>query len=177
LCRAGRDVSGARAGLVTCSAAPRATLRELESALGFPVVKIDEPMAHEAVRSPVRVSGAGPGIVLGVLVTYAPTVDPTTRLLDEAAREAGASVRLAVQIADGAYEALQARDLARHDTLLEAAADRLGGEGVDAVVLAQVSMARLQPQLARRLSRPVYSSLHSSVTALRRRLAESAGQP
>ena len=72
-----------------------------------------------------------------------------------------------------AYEALLAGDTARHDELLLALVERLQLEDVAVVVLAQVSMARIMPHLADRISVPVLTSLHTSLEALRSALSQT----
>jgi len=75
-----------------------------------------------------------------------------------------------------AYQALLAQDAPTHDRLLVAAAQELASQGIDALVLAQVSMARLMPELQARFGVPVFSALDTSLQALRNLPApESAG--
>ncbi len=150
---------GAGLALVTCSAVPRELMERLRRQASIPVLKIDVPMAEMAVR-------AGPRI--GVMVTFPPTLEPTTRLLEEAAAEAGVAVEVAACLLPEAYAELLGGNPERHDELMLEAIDRLAARPVDALVLAQVSMARLIPKLEGRLKIPFFSSLTASLAAIRR---------
>jgi Asp/Glu/hydantoin racemase len=156
-----RDCYGAELAMLTCSAVPRAIMGRLRASAGLPVLKIDEPMAREAV---------GVGRRIGVVVTFPPTLETTSRLLHEAAAEAGLSVEVLPEVVPEAYQALLAGDTNRHDGLLLDAIARLRERGPSAIVLAQVSMARVLPQAVGRAVVPVLTSLHSSLTAVRRAL-------
>lgn len=124
-----------------------------------PIVKIDEAMAEEA-------SSIGPRI--GVVATVSTTLEPTVRLIKKKAGECGRNVEVTERIAEGAFEALLSGDGARHDQILKSTISTLA-EQVDVVVLAQVSMARLVPQL-KGVRIPVLSSPQSGVAALKRAL-------
>src|SRR5688500_15143802 len=157
--RTAREEYGAEAPLLTCSAVTRDVFDELRGAAGYPIVKIDQPMARLAVAAGQRI---------GVVVSFPPTADTTSALLQEAAIEAGRSIELDLELTAEALQALLGGDLKKHDTLLLAAAGRVVARGVDAIVLAQVSMARLQPVLASRLAVPVYDSLTTSLEEILR---------
>jgi len=81
------------------------------------------------------------------------------------ADELGRTVEVTERIAEGAFEALVSGDGARHDDILKRTISTLA-EQVDVVVLAQVSMARLVPQLTG-VRVPVLSSPRSGVAALK----------
>jgi Asp/Glu/hydantoin racemase len=163
--RTGRETYGADAALITCSAIPTALLEALRAAAGMPVLKIDEPMARLAVSVGNRV---------GVAVTFPPTVESTRALLLQAAAEAGRPVEIAFDIAEGAYDALQRGDFAHHDNLLLGAVERLAAGGADAIVLAQVSMARVLDRARTVVPVPVFSSLETSLDAVRQALEARA---
>lgn len=154
-----KDQYGARAALVTCSAVTPAIIASLADSAGIPVLKIDNPMADEAVRACSRI---------GVVITFRPTLEPTTRLLEESARNAGRSVELKPVVITEAYQALLGGDPDMHDALLMAAIAEM--TDIDGVVLAQVSMARLLPKLTG-LTVPVFSSLPSSLKRIRELVA------
>jgi Asp/Glu/hydantoin racemase len=126
---------GADLVVVTCSSIGPAVDESSVHAL-----RIDEPMADEAVRIGKRV---------GVLATLATTLEPTAALV---ARKGG-DVRS--QLCEGAFDALQSGDRDRHDELV-AAGLRAIEEDVDVVVLAQASMARVTDALSSRV--PVLAS-------------------
>jgi Asp/Glu/hydantoin racemase len=128
-----------------------------------PIVKIDEAMAEEASAIGRRV---------GVVATVSTTLDPTVRLIKKKADKQGRTIDVTERIAEGAFEALLSGDGARHDDILKQTIARLA-EDVDVIVLAQVSMARLVPQLAN-VRVPVLCSPRSGVAALKRALDKVA---
>ncbi|OUL94279.1 aspartate/glutamate racemase family protein [Paraburkholderia hospita] len=124
-----------------------------------PIVKIDEAMAEEASSIGRRV---------GVVATVSTTLEPTVRLIKKKADDLGRPIEVTERIAEGAFEALLRGDAAHHDEILKNTISTLA-EQVDVVVLAQVSMARLVPQLTG-VRVPVLSSPKSGVAALKRAL-------
>ncbi|MER7985641.1 aspartate/glutamate racemase family protein [Streptomyces noursei] len=123
---------GARAVLCTCS-----TLGDVAeaagSAAGVPVLRVDRPMAAEAVATGPR---------LAVLATVASTLAPTTELIADEARRAGRLVEVRTVLVPDAWERFQNGD---QEGSLAAVVDAVRREraagGVDALVLAQASMA------------------------------------
>jgi len=103
-----------------------------------PIVRIDEPMAEEAVV-------AGPRVA--VAATLPTTLDPTCRLIEGTATRLGRKVSITRLLADGAYDLLAAGDAAGHNAMVM---ERIlvAKEKADVVVLAQGSMAVLLPELA-----------------------------
>ena len=155
----GHATYSAQAALVSCSAVTREAMDALRAASPIPVMKIDEPMAAMAVAASRRI---------GLLVTFPPTLPISEKLIQSAA---GAdTVELVSELVPSAIAALLAGDRAKHDAQLFAAADRLAGQGIGALVLAQVSMGPLVPALQERLGIPVFSSLETSMAALRQML-------
>jgi len=126
-----------------------------------PILKIDEPMAVEAVRRAESI---------GVLATLSTTLDPTMRMIRSQAEQAGRSVSVHEGLADGAFQALVAGDRSEHDRIIEEAAAKLAGD-VELIVLAQGSMARMEDTLEEKTGRIVLSSPESGVRAVRERLA------
>jgi Asp/Glu/hydantoin racemase len=124
--------AGADVVLVTCSSIG-AAVDASRSFVTVPVVRVDEPMADEAVRLGTRV---------GVLATLTTTLEPTAELVDRRGRAAGKPVQVVSHVCAGAFEALQAGDRGRHDELVREGLRGLSGD-VDVVVLAQASMARV----------------------------------
>jgi Asp/Glu/hydantoin racemase len=148
----GHLLSAAEAGadfvVVTCSSIGPAVDASREF-VPVPVLRVDEPMADEAVRLGSRV---------GVLATLRTTLEPTAALVARRAEAADKPVDVVARVCDGAFEALQAGDRDRHDELVRDGLRRLAAD-VDVVVLAQASMARVVdalPQEERRV--PVLSS-------------------
>jgi Asp/Glu/hydantoin racemase len=139
---------GADAVMVTCSSIGAAT--SVASRLfDFPVIRVDEAMAEEAVSKGRRV---------GVAATLRTTLEPTVALLEEKAAAAKREVEIVPVLCEGAFEAVLAGDTATHDRILM---ESLGGlvNTVDVVVLAQASMARVAAQIAPNTNRaPILAS-------------------
>lgn len=152
----------ARAILIACSSVPRRMVAALREGSEIPIVKIDEPMARRAIEAGSRI---------GVMATLPSTVEPTSSLILETAEDTGKPVELVTRLEAAAFQALNTGDAERHDSLLVAALEALQEENVDAIVLAQVSMARVLPKLDGRLRVPVLSSPSTSLEGLRAALA------
>lgn len=159
--RAAAETYRPELAMVTCSSVSKEMVGSLARDFSFAVLKIDYPMARRAV---------GAGRRIGVAATFPPTLVPTSRLLREAAAEAGAEIEIIEEVAPDAYKALLANDTATHDELLTAAVENLQDKDVSAVVLAQVSMARTLPLIERTARVPVLTSLHTSLEAIREAL-------
>lgn len=158
---AARESYGAELAMLSCSAVPSMMLESLRRAIDLPILKIDDAMARRAVRA---------GKKIGVVVTFAPALEPACQLLSSAAAEAGATIDILPEICPVAYQALLAGDHPKHDALLIAAIQRLEEQNADAIVLAQVSMARVLAQLEGRITTLVLSSLPTSLEAIRKTL-------
>ncbi|MET8473118.1 aspartate/glutamate racemase family protein [Streptomyces sp. NPDC006422] len=124
------ETAGADAVLVTCSSVGP-FVEQTRPLAGIPVLRIDEPMAVEAVRTGSRIA---------VLATLDSTLAPTADLVRRAAADEGRSVTLTTTACPGAYEARTGGDQDRHDALIAAEARRLAADH-DVLVLAQASMA------------------------------------
>lgn len=123
----------------------------------IPVFRIDYPMAVKAVNSAKRI---------GVISTLPTTLEPTCRLLLNAAKQEGKEVELVEGLADGAFAAGQSGDGETHDRLIAEAAANIADK-VDLFVLAQGSMARMEQRLSELTGKPVLSSPVSGVKGLR----------
>lgn len=148
---------GADAVLVTCSSiGPAVPLAR--QVFDFPIVRVDEAMAEEAVRLGSRI---------GVLATLTTTLEPTVALLHEVARMASQSIQVEPCLCDGAFEAVLRGDRETHDRIVSQALSSML-ERVDVVVLAQASMAGvLESMPAGALARPVLSSPEAAVRRVR----------
>jgi Asp/Glu/hydantoin racemase len=127
---------GADAVVVTCSSiGPAATAAS--DMCDFPVVRVDDAMAEQAVRSGRRI---------GVAATLRTTLEPTVALLRSKAADAGREVDLVESLCEGAFAAVLSGDTGTHDRLLSDSLAQLR-TSVDVVVLAQASMARVVASL------------------------------
>jgi aspartate/glutamate racemase len=116
--------------------------------LSVPVAKIDTAMAEHAVATASRI---------GVAATVQTTLDPTVRLIEQTARDAGKTVTVTRKLCEGAFDALLAGDGARHDDIVARSLMELA-ESVDLIVLAQVSMGRVADSLGDAVAIPVLTS-------------------
>jgi aspartate/glutamate racemase len=128
---------GADVILEACSSVGE-VVAKMQSAVLIPIVRIDEAMAEQAVQR---------GEHLGVAATLQTTLQPTTRLLQAKAQEAGKQVKITPLLVEGAFEKLMAGDREGHDNLLVETLQELA-RTVDVIVLAQASMARVLPRLS-----------------------------
>jgi len=158
-------MAGADAVMVTCSSIGEAVTLA-QQIFDFPVIRVDEAMAEAAVRTGER---------LGVMATLRTTLEPTAALLREKAASMGRKVELVECLCDGAFEAVLTGDTAAHDRIVGTALmDEM--RGVDAVVLAQASMARVVHAMpAGSLKMPVLSSPELAVQRAREILMGLAG--
>ena len=146
--------------VVTCSSiSPAVDIARL--LVGKPVLKIDGPMAAEAVKIGTRI---------GLLCTAASTLKPSSALLKAHAEEQGRTIALITHVNSDAYTALMAGDRERHDLLVRQSALELSTE-VDVLVLAQASLAHLREELTRELPCAVLASPPLLMRELAQRLA------
>lgn len=148
---------GADAVVVTCSSiGPAAEVAR--SLVDFPVVRVDEAMAEQAVQTGRRI---------GVAATLRTTLEPTVTLLREKAEAAHRQVDVVEALCAGAFEAVLSGDTATHDRLLLDSLERLMNT-VDVIVLAQASMARVVVALPESAGRiPILSSPQLAVRRAR----------
>ncbi|MCX7686234.1 MAG: aspartate/glutamate racemase family protein [Acetobacteraceae bacterium] len=141
---------GARGILFTCSAFGPAIEAARAAVSPLPVLKPTEAMIEDAARFR-RV---------GLIASFPPTLESLP-----AEFPPGVSVR--PRLAEGALAALQAGDPARHDEAAVAAARHLAAEGVEAIALAQFSLARAAAPVAEATGLPVLTTPGSAVGKLR----------
>lgn len=161
LARYGRS-AGADAVLFTCSAFGPA-IERAATELPIPVLKPNEAMFEAAL---------GYGQRIGMLATFKPAVATMEEEFRQDAQRLGSSAALITAVADGAMEALRAADPQTHDRLLVQRAGDL--RDVDAVMLAQFSMAGAQAAVQAVCRQPVLSSPAAAVAKLRRLLPDRA---
>jgi hypothetical protein len=145
---AGAVAEGASAVLCTCSTIG-GVAESATAALGVPVLRVDRPMAVDAV-------GRGRVVVLAAL---ADTLAPTLALLAEEAGDRTADIRTV--LVEGAWARFEAGDRDGYLELVAAAADRVAD--ADVIVLAQASMADAVTRTVTRI--PVLSSPRPGLAA------------
>jgi Asp/Glu/hydantoin racemase len=146
--------TGAQGILFTCSAFGPCIEAVARRHAGIPVLKPNEAMVAEAAATGKRI---------GLVASFGPT-------LRSMPAEFPAGVELRTALAEGALEALNAGDAARHDALVAEAASQLVEDGCGVVALAQFSLARAADAVAQRCRVPVLTTVDSAVRALRARL-------
>ncbi|GGG00122.1 aspartate/glutamate racemase family protein [Paenibacillus abyssi] len=130
--------------------------------IDIPIVKIDELMAKEAVDNYTSI---------GVIATLPSTLQPTMRLIEKQANLKGKTINIVNGLAEGAYDALVSGKPEEHDRILLETAKKLA-EQVDAFVLAQGSMARMEATLCEKTGKPVLSSPARGVTEVKNLLGD-----
>lgn len=115
----------------------------------IPIVKVDDAMTRDAATA---------GGTIGVLATVPTTLGPTADLIRGHGKADGKDLVVIEQLATGAFEVLMSGDRAKHDEMVKASAQELLAKGVDRIVLAQASMARLAEPLSELTGIPVLAS-------------------
>lgn len=132
--------------LTQCSSVGEATQIAART-VNVPVLRIDQPMAEEAVKLGTRI---------GVIATVGSTVAPSCNLIKEMAAAANKSVEVIPYLVSGALEVLMREGRAQHNALVKSTVVKCAEE-CDVVVLAQGSMTVLLPELTE-IRKPVLSS-------------------
>lgn len=148
--------AGADQVLVTCSSIGEA-IERAAALVDVPVLRVDQPMADEAVRI---------GGKIGVAATLPTTLAPTTDLIRRRAAAAGVSPTVVSRLCEGAFDCLMSGDSGKHDAMVAEALLDLASQ-CDVVVLAQASMARVVSQLGDAAPKtPILSSPRLAVSYL-----------
>jgi aspartate/glutamate racemase len=129
--------------------------------IDIPIMQIDRPMMELAVCQGRRV---------GLLATLSTTVPSSERLLHIVAAEQKKDIEVTTVLREEAFRAIQKGDAATHNAILLEEIDKLSGK-VDSIVLAQLSMSALVPQLTQTRV-PVYDSGTTGFGRIRQMLAE-----
>lgn len=128
--------------------------------IDIPLLNIDRPMMDLAVQDGSRI---------GLLGTLPSTMPSSERLLREAAADAGKEIEVKSVLCAEAFRVLrEENNPAKHNEMLLEEIDRLSKE-VDAIIMAQVSMAVLEKELTNTRV-PVYNSGRTSFQRVREML-------
>ena len=150
---------GADVIMMGCSTMDRA-VEHARPLTDVPILQIDRPMMDKAVQDGSRI---------GLLATLDTTIPSSTRLLEEAAKDAGREITIEQLFSAAAFAALRRGDQASHDEILldiiKANQDKL-----DAIVMAQLSMAVLDERTHGKFRIPVYNSGREGWTRAREML-------
>lgn len=123
----------------------------------IPYVKIDQPMAEEAVRL---------GSKIAVIATAISTVGPSSRLVENMGKKAGKEVTVNRCFCEGAYEALLIEGNREKHNQIVINTIKEAAKVNDVIVLAQGSMYHLLP-LLKDIPVPVLTSLETGVEQIR----------
>ena len=145
--------TGADGILFTCSAFGPCIEACAEALAPIPVMKPNEAMVEAACAAGRRV---------GLLATFPGT-------LATMPEEFPPDVTLVPKLAEGAFAALQAGDMAEHDRLVAEAAGEL--TDCDVIALSQFSLSRAAPAVERAIGRPVLTTPESAVRKMQKILS------
>lgn len=140
--------AGADVAVLSCSSLSPA-VNAVRNRLSIPFLKIDEPMAEQAVQVADRI---------GLVATNHTTPKPSTLLIEEVAQRLGKKVTIVPRVEADAFLKLNQGDRDGHDQVVIAAVEELLKE-TDVVLLAQISIARVTEKLDADIRKRVYSSL------------------
>ena len=157
------EISGADLIVNSCS-----TVGEVADiyaqAVNIPVMKVDLPMAKEAVSL---------GTKIALIATVETTLGPSQRLIEKEGAKLGKTMECTQFLQTAAWDALSAGDPAEHNRILLANIRKLDEMGFDAIVMAQVSMRALLPELTD-VKTPILCSFYSGYGAIADKLNEIA---
>lgn len=132
--------------------------------VNIPVMKVDLPMAKEAVLL---------GTKIALIATVETTLGPSRRLIEKEGAKVGKTMECTQYLQTDAWNALQSGDTAEHNRILLSNIRKLDEMGYDAIVMAQVSMRALLPELSD-LKTPILCSFYSGYGAIADKLNEIA---
>ena len=148
--------AGADIIMVTCSSiAPGVDFAK--KLVDIPVMKIDEPMAEQAVESANTV---------GVLATAKTTLVPSVDLINQVAEKKGKPVKVKSKLISEAFDFFLQGDMENHDRLVRRAGIELAQQS-DVLVLAQASMSHLADEIEKVSNTPTLTSPSIAVNALK----------
>jgi Asp/Glu/hydantoin racemase len=125
--------------------------------INIPYLKVDEPMAEEAVRI---------GGKIAVIATVASTLGPSVRLIEKTAKDAGVTLEIKECLVEGAFDILYYQGDKETHNRMTVERIRKEAKTADAIVLAQGSMICLLPQIED-LKVPVLTSPYSGDVRVR----------
>lgn len=149
------EISGADLIVNSCS-----TVGEVADiyakAVSIPVMKVDKPMAEKAVEL---------GTNIALIATVETTLGPSQRLIESIGRERGKEMHCTQFLQNAAWNALASGHPEEQNRILLEEMRRLDTMGFDAIVMAQVSMRSLLPELFD-MKTPVLCSFYSGYSAV-----------
>jgi len=141
--------------LFTCSAFGEG-IEQAAASSRLPVHKPNEAMFDEVL---------GYGGQVAMIYTFPPSVGGMEKEFREAADRVGSKATLRSVFAEGALDALKSGDAAAHNKIIADAA--VAVEDVDAIMLAQFSMAEAAAEIRESVSTPVLTSPESAINKMK----------
>ena len=114
---------------------------------GVQILRIDEPMAVEAVNYKN----------IAVMATLGTTLVPSCNIVQRMADQLGKQVNIVDKVSEGALDASSSGQMDKYDELMCATAKELAASN-DVIVLAQASMAPMRERLEEVTGKPVLAS-------------------
>ena len=121
-----------------------------------PVIKIDDEMAKQAAEL---------GDNIALIATLPTTLGPSRRAIERYGRKLGREIKFTEFLDQPAWEALSTGDSKRHNEILIESIRKLDEQNFDAIVMAQVSMRALLPDLTGTKT-PVLCSFYTGLDAV-----------
>lgn len=151
----------ADAVLLTCTAYSTMVPQARERFPGTPIYAVDQMMVERAVADATRI---------GVLATFPAGLEQQSAMLEAEAAARGKAIEIVPSLHPEAMKALRAGDAAMHDRIVLDALPEIAAQS-DLVLLAQVSMARVYPQVPAQYAERVLSSPALAARALKATLS------
>ena len=115
------------------------------------------------------------GTKIALIATVETTLGPSQRLIEKIGAEQGKKMECTQFLQNPAWDALQAGHPEEHNRILMESIRELDRQGYDAIVMAQVSMRALLPDL-KDVKTPLLCSFFSGYSAIADKLNEIAAQ-
>lgn len=157
------EISGADLIVNSCSTVGEVA-DQYAKEVNIPVMKVDEPMAREAV---------GLGTKIALIATVETTLGPSQRLIEKIGAEQGKKMECTQYVQNAAWDALSSGHPEEHNRILMGEIRKLDQMGYDAIVMCQVSMRALLPDLED-VNTPLLCSFFSGYEAVADKLNEIA---
>lgn len=133
----------------------------LQNFTKLPLVAADVAMFEKAVLSYKK---------FGVIVTFGPTIESVTQVLNECRKKTGREFEAVIKLADGAFQAAAEGDDDKHNKIVVETIKQFPDD-IEAVVLSQMSQMRALP-LLKGYRVPVLSSPPISLGVLAERIEQ-----
>ncbi|WP_161493884.1 aspartate/glutamate racemase family protein [Virgibacillus necropolis] len=118
-----------------------------------PILAVDYPMLEKAIKNYYKI---------GIVATNAPTAPATKNQLEKLAKELGKKIEIDTQVDTQAMTELKAGNETEHNRLNRLAAEKLKKRGCDVIILAQITQASAEKEVAS-LGLPVLTSPNEAV--------------